>query len=155
MPTPISHAAVGYALGVWGQRVPIRRVSIAAAACAALPDIDLLFYPFVAHRGITHSLVFAFIVAIVATAVFFSLSRSIVIVLFLALLSHSGLDALSTYSVGIQFLAPFSDQRYRFVWTPLGDPAGRLSRQLAQEVIVILVPALVTIWLGRRIRATT
>lgn len=156
VPTPISHAALGYALGVWGQRqVPIRRVSIAAAACAALPDIDLLFYPYLAHRGITHSLVFALIGAILATAILFPRDtsqprRSIAIVLFLALLSHSCIDALSTYSVGIEFFAPFSEQRYRFLWTPLGDPAGRLSRQLLQETLVVLFPALLLVWLGLR-----
>lgn len=81
MPTPISHAAVGYALGVWTQRgLPVRRV------------------------------------------------------------------------VGLAFFAPFSDQRYRFVWTPLGDPAGRLAYQLLQDALVVLLPAVLAIWLGLRIR---
>ena len=150
---------VGYALGVWTQRgVPLRRVCIAAAACAALPDIDVLGAPLIAHRGITHSIVFAISAALVVTAVFFrhehDQTRS-ALVLVLALLSHSCLDALSTYSYGVAFYAPFSEQRYRFAWTPLGDPSGRLARQLMQEALVVLLPALVLSWLGLRRRRPT
>jgi inner membrane protein len=154
VPTPLSHATVGYALGVWAQRgLPGKRVCIAAAACAALPDIDVLASPLIAHRGITHSLLFAFTAAALATILFFrGRGRWIFVVLSVALLSHSLLDACSRYSLGLAFFAPFSDQRYRFVWTPLGDPAGRLSYQLLQEGLVVLVPALLAIWLGLRIR---
>jgi inner membrane protein len=157
VPTPLSHAAVGYALGVWAQRgFPVKRVCIAAAACAALPDIDVLAAPLIAHRGITHSLLFAFTTAALATVLFFRGQGGwIFVVLSVALLSHSVLDAFSSYSVGLAFFAPFSDQRYRFVWTPLGHPADRLSYQLLQEVLVVLIPALLAIWLGFRIRRAT
>jgi inner membrane protein len=145
---------VGYALGVWSQRgIPVRRVCVAAAACAALPDIDILASPLIAHRGITHSLLFALTAAALATVLFFrARGRWIFVVLSVALLSHSILDAFSSYSVGLAFFAPFSAQRYRFLWTPLGDPAGRLSYQLRQEVLVVLLPALLVIWLGLRMR---
>lgn len=164
MPTPISHAAVGYALGAWTQRgVPTRRVCIVAAVCAALPDIDALGWPLhtantslFAHRAITHSLVFALAATFVATAVFFRgnqwrLGRGrIAAILGVALLSHACLDALSTYSLGVEFFAPFSQQRLRFVWTPLGVADGSLAGQLVQEAIVVLLPALLLVWLGRR-----
>ena len=113
----------------------------------------MLASPLIAHRGITHSLLFAFTAAALATALFFrGRGRWIFVVLTVALLSHGLLDACSRYSVGLAFFAPFSDQRYRFVWTPLGDPAGRLSYQFLQEGLVVLVPALLAIWLGLRIR---
>lgn len=157
MPTPISHAAVGYALGIWTQRgAPMRRVCLAAAACAALPDIDLLFFPLIEHRAITHSLTFALVVALLAPAMVLPGTRwregrwRIAAVLGIAILSHSVLDALSSYSFGIEFFAPFSAERYRFLWTPLGDPADRLSRQLLQETLVVLLPALLLVWLGLR-----
>ena len=159
VPTPISHATVGYALGLWTQRAPpVPRVCIAAAACAALPDIDLLFSSVIEHRAITHSLAFAFVIALVSAAVVPPGTNGqqsrwrIAVVLGLATLSHGFLDALSSYSYGIEFFAPFSNQRYRFPWTPLGDPAGRLSRQLVQEGLVVLLPALLAVWLGRRVR---
>lgn len=156
MPTPISHAAVGYALGIWTQRgVPMRRVCIAAAICAALPDIDLLFAPLIEHRAITHSLTFAFVIALLSPGIVlpgptWREGWRIATVLGIAILSHSCLDALSRYSYGVEFVAPFSEQRYRFLWTPLGDAAGRLSHQLLQETLVVLLPALLLVWLGLR-----
>lgn len=162
VPTPISHAAVGYAIGAWAPHdVPpsTRRLCLAAAACAALPDIDVL--GFAPHRGITHSLVFAVLVAVVAAFALFRQIKSsrtraqLVLILGVALLSHSFLDALSTYSYGIAFLAPFSQARFRFLWTPLGNPRGDLASQLLQEALVVFFPAVVLAWLGlkRRRRA--
>jgi len=160
VPTPISHAAVGFAIAAWAQRAPpTTRVCVAAAACAALPDIDVLWSPLqladtspFAHRAITHSLVFALVAAMVVTAVFFRGERRIGVVLLLALLSHSCLDALSTYSLGVGFLVPFSEQRFRFPWTPLGRPNGTVSSQLIEEAFVVLIPALLVGWLGLRMR---
>jgi membrane-bound metal-dependent hydrolase YbcI (DUF457 family) len=166
VPTPLSHAAVGYALGAWIQPGrPSARVCIAAAACAALPDIDAIGWTLhisdtstFAHRAITHSLAFAFGGALLATAAIFrgrtwAQNRArIAITLSLALLSHSCLDALSTYSLGVEFLAPFSHHRFRSPWTPLGGVHASLSAQLVQETVVVLIPALLAAWLGFRIR---
>ena len=166
MPTPISHAAVGFAIAAWTQqRLPTRRVCIVAAACAALPDIDAIGWPLhvsgaslFSHRAITHSLTFAFVGAAVATIVFFRGNQwtqgraRIALTLGLALVSHACLDALSTYSVGVEFFAPFSQQRFRFPWTPLGPPSGGVLGQLAQEAVVILLPAVLVGWLGIKVR---
>lgn len=158
MPTPISHAAVGFAIAAWTQqRPPTRRVCLVGAACAALPDIDFFGWPF-AHRAITHSLAFAIVGAAAATFIFFrgppwtQQRARIALVLGLALLSHASLDALSTYSFGVEFFAPFSQQRFRFAWTPLGDPNGSLAGQLVQEAIVVFLPAVVLAWLAFRVR---
>jgi inner membrane protein len=166
VPTPLSHAAVGYALGAWIQPGrPSARVCIAAAACAALPDIDAFGWALhisdastFAHRAITHSLAFALGGALLATAAFFhgrtwAQNRArIAITLSLALLSHSCLDALSTYSLGVEFFAPFSHHRFRFPWTPLGGVRASLAAQLVQETVVVLIPALLAAWLGFRMR---
>ncbi|PYO88691.1 MAG: hypothetical protein DMD58_11650 [Gemmatimonadetes bacterium] len=158
MPTPISHAAVGFAIAAWTQqRPPARRVCLVAAACATLPDIDYFGWPF-AHRAITHSLTFALVIAVAVTLLFFrgppwtEQRGRIAVSLGLALLSHACLDALSTYSYGLEFLAPFSEQRYRFAWTPLGNPSGSLTGQLVQEVFVVLLPALLLGWLAFKVR---
>lgn len=154
MPTPITHATVGFAIAAWGQQAPpSRRACLVAAACAALPDIDYFGWPF-AHRSLTHSLAFALAGAIVVTALLFrspqwSSSRTrIAIVLGLAFLSHGLLDGFSKYSLGIEYFAPFSSQRFRFWWTPLGTPEGRLVEQLVQEGIALILPALVLSWLA-------
>lgn len=166
MPTPITHFAVGFAVAAWAQEgVPTRRVCLAAAVCAALPDIDVLasaLHPtnasFLSHRAITHSLVFALVAAVIATSAAFRAGEwagkrlRIGLVLALALLSHSCLDALSTYSAGVEFLAPFSQQRFRFAWTPLGNPAWSIGGQLLQDAVVVLLPAVLLGWLGLKIR---
>ncbi len=132
---------------------------MAAAACAALPDIDVLWSPLqladtspFAHRAITHSLVFALVAAVVVTAVWFRRERRTGFVLLLALLSHSCLDALSTYSLGVAFFEPFSAHRFRFPWTPLGRPNGAVASQLILESLVVMAPAVLLGWLGLRTR---
>lgn len=166
MPIPLSHAAVGYALGAWlHPGKPDRRVCIAAAACAALPDIDAIGWALhisdastIAHRAITHSLTFAVAGAFLVTALLFrggpwALRRTrIALTLAVAAASHPCLDALSTYSLGVEFFAPFSHHRYRFPWTPLGVPHATLAAQLLQEALVVLLPALLAVWLGFRVR---
>jgi len=158
MPTPISHAAVGYALGAWlPHETPpsATRVCIAAAACAALPDIDVL--GFAPHRSITHSLAFAVVAGVLAAFLLFPRAgartrRQLAVTLVLALLSHSLLDGLTTYSMGIEYFAPFSQVRYRFLWTPLGRPKGQLLNELVLEALVVFLPAVLLAWWGVRRR---
>ncbi len=158
MPTPVSHAAVGFAIAAWTQqRPPTKRVCLVAAACAVLPDIDYFGWP-LAHRSLTHSLAFAIAAAAAATFIFFhgpqwSRQRGrIALALGLAALSHGFLDALSSYSYGLAFFAPFSQQRFRFPWTPLGSPTGSLAGQLVQEVLVVFLPAVLLAWLAFWVR---
>jgi inner membrane protein len=131
-------------------------VCLVAAACAALPDIDYVGWPF-PHRSITHSIVFAVGVAVAAAFVLFRSPEwkqdraRIAVALGLAALSHSVLDGLSSYSFGIEYFAPFSSQRFRLAWTPLGNAQGHLASQLLQEFIVVLLPALVLGWLAFRL----
>ncbi len=145
--------------------MPTRRVCIVAAVCAALPDIDAIGWPLhvpnaslFSHRAITHSLTFALVAAVAATIVCFRGTQwtprraRIALVLGLALVSHACLDALSTYSVGVELFAPFSQQRFRFLWTPLGPPGGGVLGQLAQEAVVLLLPAVLVGWLGIKAR---
>jgi len=165
MPTPFSHAAFGFALGAWTQPgVPTRRMGIAAALCAAVPDIDVIGSPLgisnaslFAHRAFTHSITFALAGALVTTLVFFRDHdlpgrARMALTLGLALLSHGCLDALTTYSMGVEFFAPFSLQRFRFPWTPIGPRPWSLLSQLSQEAVLVLLPALLAGWLGLRTR---
>jgi inner membrane protein len=141
--------------------VPTRRVCVVAAACAVLPDIDAVAWPLhlsyaslFAHRAITHSITFALMAAALATVVCFRGSEwrqgraRIAFILGVALLSHACLDALSTYSRGVEFFAPFSQERFRFPWTPLGRPNGTFVGQEVQEVVFVLLPAVLAGWLG-------
>src|SRR5687767_2655051 len=81
MPSVVAHAVAGAALGTaLSPPRATRRVWLAAAVCAALPDIDALGRPFRnlayesvfgGHRGITHSLAFAIVLGAVVSWIFF------------------------------------------------------------------------------------
>ena len=68
MPSPIGHALAGAAIA-WSFRGPSTgwKLPVACAACAALPDIDLLYMP--THRTATHSVPVAVLLTIVAVVV--------------------------------------------------------------------------------------
>ena len=111
--------AVGLGLG----RFAISgRLLAAGVAASMLPDTDVLAFrfgiPYAAqfgHRGFTHSLVFAALVAVVGSVAHQLLrSRSVptFLFLFVATASHGVLDALTNGGLGVAFLWPFSSERY-------------------------------------------
>ena len=111
------------------------------------------------HRALTHSLIFAIVVGAI-TAWWVSRDRDQKSALFrlfvtfaLATATHGVLDALSEYSVGIEFFAPFSQHRYRFPWQPLTDyqNVGAL-RAILDEVRWVLLPASCLALIGWRVR---
>jgi hypothetical protein len=66
------------------------------------------------------------------------------------------LDAFSAYSVGVEFFAPFSQERYRFVSHPLRDyqNAGVLGA-LLDELFRVFLPACGLTLAGWYLRRTT
>jgi inner membrane protein len=129
-----THAVVAVAIAA--PLVPITtrpRVWAAIAIAAILPDVDAIGRPFShgdleflgGHRALTHSLTFAALVSSAIVAIWFRGGRSrarltLWLTIALAVASHSALDALVAYGEGIQFLAPWSVQRYASPWRPLG-----------------------------------
>ncbi len=114
----LTQFALGAAIGeaVLGKKAHVRAPLIGGAV-ASLPDLDVL-YPFASdvssftwHRGVTHSLI---VLALVAPIVTWCLLRTSLarsgsvrewgLVVFLALLTHPLLDALTVY--GTQLLWP-------------------------------------------------
>jgi inner membrane protein len=155
MPYAFSHAAIGLGLGsVLGPLQAPRRFWVLAAGLAALPDADLIGLAFhvpdtslLRHRALTHSLLFAVVVGgLVAWLGFrgssWAAQRLRLWVTFtLVIASHGFFDALTGSSVGIEFFAPFTQQRYRFAWQPLPGrdwPWGVLR----DEALWVLLPAL-------------
>ncbi len=101
--------------------------------CAILPDIDVLAFavgiPYghvLGHRGFTHSIVFAALVALLLCRLFF---RRIapgspqwfgqVFYLFICTASHGLLDAMTNGGLGIAFFSPFDNARYFLPWQPI------------------------------------
>jgi len=129
MPTIISHAAVPLAAGVGlgRKRIP-RPVLITGIVASMLPDADVLMFRFGAtydsvwsHRGFTHSLGFALLIAGVAAVLLRRLAPPLTAFAFVlvAIASHGLLDMLTNGGHGVAIFWPLSDQRYFFDWRPI------------------------------------
>src|SRR5260221_12643556 len=163
MASLFTHAFVGAALGQAGDRDLRKdwRFWCAASACSILPDIDSIGFhmgvPYGAlwgHRGLTHSLLFAFILAPFAAMWLdgrFHRQWEMAILFFLVMASHGVLDAMTNGGLGVAFFSPLDTQRYFFPWRPiLVSPIGlgsffsaRGLRILGNEGLWIWGPALV------------
>jgi inner membrane protein len=174
MPTILSHPAVPLALGVGlGPKRASRRLVCAAVVASTLPDLDVLAFaygvpygaPF-GHRGVTHSLAFAALVAIVGGLVHRALRATIAwaaVVLFVATASHGLLDACTNGGRGVALLWPFTAERYFAPSRPIAvSPIGltffspRGWDVLASELRWVWLPCAVVAlvwWAVRRVRA--
>ncbi len=160
MASVFSHAAaaLGLAACFYNPRAP-KRVWIIGTACSVLPDIDVIglqhgtrYGDFWGHRGFTHSLAFAAILASLILFVAFrgatpGMSHLVLwFYLFLATASHGFLDALTDGGLGVAFFAPFDTHRYFFPWRPiLVSPIGA-SRFFTERGLAVLRSELVWIW---------
>ncbi|NVO31127.1 metal-dependent hydrolase [Hymenobacter lapidiphilus] len=131
-----------------------------AAACAFLPDADVVgFKLHIAydslwgHRGLSHSLVAAVVVASVVVVLVGGRAGApprgrLWALLFLATASHGVLDAMTTGGLGVAFLSPFDAERHFFGFRPIAvSPIGIKNflgewgaRVLRSEVKWVLLP---------------
>ena len=131
--TVFSHAVAALGIGACFYRPGIpKRVWALGALCAAIPDVDVIGFalgvdygdPF-GHRGFTHSLFFAALLALAVVGMVFprgvpKLSRFSLWAYFsLATASHGFLDAMTNGGLGVAFFAPFDNSRYFLPWRPI------------------------------------
>ena len=163
MPSFISHAvaATGIAAPFYRPGVP-RRLLIVGAAFAAMPDLDAIGFwlgvpsgGLFGHRGITHSLSFAVVLATTTVALRYRkgagpLGPGLVwLFLLLATASHGLLDTLTDGGRGVALLAPFSLERFVAPVRPIAvSPIGfhgvlslRGLRIAGTELLVIWLPS--------------
>lgn len=158
MPTVFTHPAIPLAVrAVTGGNVTSRRLILFAAFCSVLPDVDSIglvlgvpYGSFLGHRGFTHSLAFALLLALGALpfAGWLAARRSWVFgCVFLSAASHGLLDALTDDGLGVAFFSPFSPQRLFLPWQPIpASPLG-IVRFLSPAGRDVLVAELGLIWL--------
>jgi inner membrane protein len=128
----IGHLAVGAAIGAIYSRTTgsNSRISILTFAGLALaPDLDLVTALFgvtdgtpLAHRGISHSIVFALVVAAMVGVYTRRHPRGglrLAGFVLAAVVSHGLLDTLSQLGDGPMLLWPFSTLNYESVWRPI------------------------------------
>ena len=160
MPTILSPAVAAMALvAAFPPRVVPRRLILVGAACAMLPDADVIGLRFgvpygslLGHRGLTHSLTFALCWASLVRLVVYArpapdLHRGWVwLYLFLATASHGLLDACTNGGLGVAFFSPFSPARHFYSFTPIAvSPIG--ARFLSARGWFVLRSEFVWVWL--------
>ena len=155
MPSSVAHGLAAVALGALFYPAERARLYGAAAAGAVLLDIDAIGRPFGlgdltwlgGHRALTHSLLFA---AILAAILVLAACRGLDWrgrrmgawgYFALAFALHGALDALTTYGDGVMFFAPFSASRYKAPWQPFHG--------ILPEVVGVWLPALAILWYRR------
>ncbi|MCC4621166.1 metal-dependent hydrolase [Xanthomonas cassavae CFBP 4642] len=130
MPTIMTHAAVPLALCYASERERISpRLLGAGIVAAMLPDADVLAFalhvPYAdafGHRGASHSLLFASVVALLGAAVHRSLRADVVQAaawLFVCTASHPVLDAMTSGGLGVALAWPWSETRWFAPWRPI------------------------------------
>jgi len=171
MPSLLGHAVAGLAIttAFRGDDLP-RRTWPLAAFCAMAPDLDwfVSLLPLhrghvLNHRGVSHSL---FVALLLAAVVFlFAFRREqrrgdVWLCLTIAALSHGLLDALTAGGVGVALFMPFSATRWACLWQPghvAPLPLGRDHTQaflasLWAEALWIGMPALLLAGYARLVR---
>lgn len=166
MPTVVGHALVGWAAAQNAAprlaKAQLKLLGLVAALLAMLPDVDVLGFAFgipygskLGHRGFSHSLLVAALVALAGAAAAPALRAGVArafVFLFVAIASHGALDAFTNGGLGVAFLWPWSGERFfapealRVIEvSPIG-PARFLSARgavvLGSEVRWIWLPAL-------------
>lgn len=172
MPSAFGHAVAALAIVKASPKVVFTaRTALLGALCAIIPDADVVSFsldiPYehvLGHRGITHSLAFAALLAWAVRLTYPVAQRSLGLwaVLFLCTASHPLLDMCTTGGLGCALFAPFHNARYFFPWRPIAvSPveAGAFFgewglRVLKSEAVWIGLPSLVIVlvsrWLKKR-----
>lgn len=157
MPTVLTHAVAAAAL------VPVARtrrlwpLAAVGAACAVAPDLDVVGLALgvdygdpLGHRGLSHSLAAAVLLAAVVAACVPRWRRPAVgLYLFAATASHGLLDMLTDGGLGVALLGPFVGERLFFPVRPIevspigvsGFLTSRGAEVLASEALWVWLPS--------------
>ena len=170
MPTVPTHALVATTMLAWGwRRGWNRKVVFAGVVCAMLPDADVVGFSLgvrygdlLGHRGLSHSLPFAALVATVAVLLWRLPSGGPIRLkpdptsvatmplwwfLFACVASHGILDAATDGGLGVAFLSPFSNERYFWPWRPIRVSPISVTRFFSGRGREVITTELVWIWL--------
>jgi len=174
MVSAFTHGFSAVAVGAVFPRSKLpKRAWILGGVCAALPDVDYALHvagvPYgnmFGHRGFTHSITFALLLAVlVVTLVRRTRWRewagvALGAYLFVCTALHGVLDAMTDGGLGIAFFAPFSAKRYWLPWDPISVAPLSIEAFFTRwgwmvfksELLWVWVPGLVIIAVAQAIR---
>lgn len=158
MPTNITHAIPAIALGLGiGKKVIPLKVMLTAALISSIPDFDMIGTRYLGvpwdsiygHRGYTHSIVFAILIAFIA-AKFFNRDAFNKNFLFFSfcMLSHGFLDLCNDGGLGVALLWPLSDYRYHGLVHPIMNVnVSFRSLYLSTKGLPVFLSEVIWVWL--------
>jgi inner membrane protein len=153
----ITHPAVPIAIALaLGRKIIPVPLLVLGVAFSVIPDLDGIAFrlgipygsPF-GHRGFSHSIAFALLMAALA-APFAKTLRSTPIIVFsflaISMASHGVLDAMTDAGKGVAFLWPWSAERFFFDFRPIEASPVSVRRFLAGRGLEVLQSELVWVW---------
>jgi inner membrane protein len=125
---------------------------------SAVPDLDVIGFHFgvhygdvMGHRGFTHSLFFATLLAGLVTIAFVGQSQisrwHLFFYLFLATASHGILDAMTNGGLGVAFFSPFTNARYFFPFHPIMVSPIGVGRFFSAKGLAVIRSEAIWLWL--------
>ncbi|HKN75179.1 MAG TPA: metal-dependent hydrolase [Candidatus Acidoferrum sp.] len=161
MASVFSHAVATLGIGACFYRPGTpKRVWLLGAACSVIPDLDVIGFhfgvhygDFWGHRGFTHSILFAALLATLAFLLAFrqavpGLSRfALWTFFFLATASHGLLDAMTDGGLGVAFFSPFNNARYFLPWTPIRVSPIGVTSFFSHRGLEVIQSELIWVWL--------
>ena len=158
MASAFSHIAVPIALNVaLGRKIISWRLLILAMFLSIAPDLDSIGFKFGiayesqwGHRGFTHSILFASLVAaaLFNFADFFRCSpKALFTVSFVSMVSHGILDACTDGGLGVAFFWPILNERYFFPWREIAVSPISISRFFTERGLQVISSEIIYIWI--------
>ena len=131
------------------------RLWLAACVVSVLPDADAIlhwlgvsYWHPMGHRGFSHSLALAAIVAGALTVwLFRERGWRVFLFLFVVGASHGVLDAMTDGGLGIAFFAPFDNTRLFLPWRPLLVAPIGLAPFFSDYGVKVVLSEFVHVWL--------
>ena len=169
MASLLSHAVAALSIGTCFYRSGTSKgIWTIGTLCSVIPDMDVVGFrfgirygDFWGHRGFTHSLVFAALLAAAIVTLRFrraasGLSRlSLWAYFFLATASHGLLDAMTDGGLGVAFFSPFDNYRYFLPWTPIRVSPIGVGRFFSDRGLAVLQSELLWIWIPAALLAAS
>lgn len=157
MASAFSHIAIPIALNMaLGRKLISWRLLFLGMFLSVAPDLDSIAFklgiPYESqwgHRGFTHSILFAFLVAaaLIRFAKFFKCSRrAVFFISFVSMLSHGILDACTNGGLGVAFFWPLTDERYFLPWREIVVSPISVSRFFTERGLAVITSEIIYIW---------
>ena len=161
MPSAFSHAISAIAIGSMFKNNKDRaRMTFLGVICSVLPDADVFSFQFGVsyssmwgHRGISHSIFFALLFAMVIMKLFYRQMNDsskwvrLYIYFFLSTVLHPLLDACTDGGLGVAFFSPFINERYFFSFRPIEVSPLSVSGFFTQRGWEVFKSELFWVWL--------